>query len=370
MTSRLIPPDGLRRREYGHLPDGQVVHEITLVRDDLQLTFITLGGIVTSLVVPDRFNLPGNVVCGFDNLDDYLHRNPYFGIIVGRYANRIAQGELVIDGVAHALVRNNGTNCLHGGTGGWGTRLWEIESAREHDAALGGPAVTLRLVSEDGDQGFPGRVEARVTYSLADGGRWRVDYEATTDKPTVVNASHHDYFNLAGAGSAMDHVLAVPASRYIPVDADLIPTGIAGVEGTPFDFRAPTRIGQRLGDAHPQLAVGGGYDHNWILDDTTAGALRLAAHLEDPESGRTMTLHTTEPALQFYSGNFLDGTLRGARGEAYQRGAAICLEPQHSPDSPHHAEWASTVLRPGHTYRSSSVYTFGRRGRYEAGPAA
>jgi aldose 1-epimerase len=363
LTSRLLPPDGLTRRDYGRLPDGGVVHEVTLVRDDLQLRFITLGGIVTALVVPDRLDLPANVVRGFDHLDDYVQRNPFMGIIVGRYANRIARGELPLDGRTHALVRNQGTNCLHGGSAGWGTRLWEIESEREHDQALGGPAVTLRLVSEDGDQGFPGRVEARVTYSLADGGRWRVDYEAATDRPTVVNMSHHDYFNLAGKGSAMDHVLTLPASRYNPVDADLIPTGIADVEGTPFDFRAPTRIGARLGDAHPQLAVGGGYDHNWLLDDMDAPdgeRLRLAARLEEPASGRTMTLHTTEPALQFYSGNVLDGTLRGAGGEVYGRGAAVCLEPQHSPDSPHHADWPSTVLRPGETYRSTSVYTFGR----------
>ncbi len=359
MTSRFIVPDGLTQRAYGHLPDGRVVHEFTLVRDDLELRFITLGGIVTALVVPDRDNLPGNVVRGFDRLDDYAQRNPFFGVIVGRYANRIAQGELVIDGVAHALVRNNGSNCLHGGTEGFGTRLWEVESVREHDATLDGPAVTLRLVSEDGDQGFPGRVEARVTYSLAAGKRWRVDYEATTDQATVVNLSHHDYFNLAERGSAMDHVLTLPASRYNPVDGDLIPTGIADVADTPFDFRSPTRIGERLGDAHPQLALGGGYDHNWILDDAPGDTLRLAATLHDPERGRTMTLHTTEPAIQFYSGNFLDGTLRGTDGEVYERGAAICLEPQHSPDSPHHAEWASTVLRPGETYRSSSVYTFG-----------
>ncbi len=369
MTSRLLPPDGLARREFGRLPDGRAVHEITLVRDDLQLTFITLGGIVTSLVVPDRQNLPANVVRGFDALDDYVQRNPFFGVIVGRYANRIARGELVIDGRTHALARNNGRNSLHGGTAGWGTRLWEVESERAHDAALGGPAVTLRLVSEDGDQGFPGCVEARVTYSLAEGGRWRVDYEATTDRATVVNLSHHDYFNLAGEGSAMDHVLTLPASHWNPTDADQIPTGIERVDGTPFDFRTPTRIGQRVADAHPQLAIGGGYDHNWILDDARPGTLRLAARLEDPASGRTMTLHTTEPALQFYSGNFLDGTLRGTGGELYGRGAAVCLEPQHSPDSPHHPDWPSTVLRPGQTYRSTSVYTFERDARFTAGTA-
>ena len=357
MTS-LHPPVRLHSRDYGHLPDGRVVHEITLSHGGLALSLITLGGIVTTLWVPDRDGVAANVVRGFDKLSDYVERNPFFGVIVGRYANRIALGELVIDGHAHALSRNNGTNCLHGGKDGFGTRLWEIASVREHDEALGGPAVTLRYVSPDGDEGFPGRVEALVTYSLGADLAWRIDYEATTDRATVVNLSHHDYFNLAGRGSALDQVLTLPASRFNPVDANLIPTGIADVEGTPFDFRAPTRIRARLDDTDAQLALGGGYDHNWILDDAAIGALRLAARLKDPASGRSMELHTTEPALQFYSGNFLDGSLVGHGAEAYGRGAAICLEPQHSPDSPHHADWPSTVLRPGGTYRSCSVYRF------------
>ena len=349
----------LHQRVYGQLPDGRSVHEITLSHGGLALSLITLGGIVTALRVPDRDGVAANVVRGFDNLDDYVHRNPFFGVIVGRYANRIARGELVIDGQVHALSRNNGSNCLHGGADGFGTRLWEVASARAHDPALGGPAVTLRLVSADGDQGFPGRVEALVTYSLGAELAWRVDYEATTDRATVVNLSHHDYFNLAGRGSALDHRLTLPASRYNPVDADLIPTGIAAVDGTPFDFRTPTPIRARMADAHPQLAIAGGYDHHWILDDPRAGTLRLAARLEDPQSGRAMTLHTSEPGLQFYAGNFLDGSLVGHDGEAYGRGTAVCLEPQHSPDSPHRADWPTTLLRPGQVYRSTSVYTFG-----------
>jgi len=352
------PPAKLLQREFGHLCDGRAVHEITLSRGGLALSFITLGGIVTTLRAPDRAGVAANVVRGFDSLADYEQRNPFFGVIVGRYANRIALGDLVIDGETFALSRNNGTNCLHGGTHGWGTRLWEIESLREHDDALGGPAATLRYVSADGEEGFPGRVEARVTYSLGADRSWRVDYEATTDRPTVVNLSHHDYFNLAGHGTALDHVLTLPASRYNPVDGKLIPMGIAEVADTPFDFRAPTAIRDRLDDGHPQLAAGGGYDHNWILDDARIGTLRLAARLEDPASGRAMELHTTEPALQFYSGNFLDGSLAGHGGEVLQRGAAVCLEPQHSPDSPHHDDWPSTVLRPGQAYRSRSVYRF------------
>ena len=352
------PPMQLSRRPYGHLPDGRGVEEVTLSHGGLTLSLITLGGIVTTLWAPDRDGVAANVVRGFDNLDDYAQRNPHFGVIVGRYANRIALGDLVIDGQAHALSRNHGANSLHGGTQGFGKRLWEIAAVREHDAALGGPAVVLRYVSADGEEGFPGRVEALVTYSLGAGLTWRIDYEATTDRPTVVNLSHHDYFNLAGRGSALDHVLTLPASRYNPVDAGLIPTGIADVAGTPFDFRAPTPIRTRIGDTHAQLALAGGYDHNWILDDAAIGTLRLAARLEDPASGRAMTLHTTEPGLQFYSGNFLDGTLVGHDAEVYGPGAAICLEPQHSPDSPHHADWPSTLLRPGQVYRSCSVYTF------------
>lgn len=348
----------LHQRELGHLPDGRVVHEITLAHGGLVLSLITLGGIVTTLWAPDPDGVVANVVRGFDNLDDYVQRNPHFGVIVGRYANRIALGAIEIDGDVHALSRNNGTNCLHGGTEGFGKRLWEIASTNEHDDELGGPAVTLRYVSVDGEEGFPGRVEALVTYSLGADRTWRVDYRATTDRATVVNLSHHDYFNLAGRGSALDHVLTLPASRFNPIDERLIPTGIADVADTPFDFRAPTQIRARLSDAHPQLALAGGYDHNWILDDSQVGTLRLAARLEDPASGRAMTLHTTEPALQFYSGNFLDGTLVGHGGETYRRGDAICLEPQHSPDSPHHADWPSTLLEPGDVYRSCSLYTF------------
>ncbi len=359
MTSPLHPPVRLHQRDYGTLPDGRVVHEITLSNGaGLVLSFITLGGIVTMLWVPDRDGVAANVVRGFDNLADYAQRNPHFGVIVGRYANRIALGELVIDGQAHPVTRNDGTNCLHGGRDGFGKRLWEVVSACDHDEALGGPAVTLRYVSEDGEEGFPGRVDASVTYSLGADLTWRIDYAATTDRATVVNLSHHDYFNLAGRGSALDHVLTLPASRYNPVDTALIPTGIAEVEGTPFDFRMPTPIRARMGAPDDQLARAGGYDHNWILDDVAPGTLRLAARLADPTSGRTLELHSTEPAIQFYSGNFLDGSLRGHAEEVYERGSAICLEPQHSPDSPHHPDWPSTLLRPGERYASSSVYVF------------
>jgi aldose 1-epimerase len=358
MTREHIPA-GLALREFGHLPDGRVVHEATLSDGaGLVLRAITLGGIVTRLEVPDRAGEVANVVAGFADLADYVERNPHFGVIVGRYANRIAGAAMEIDGRRFELDRNDGPNTLHGGARGWGKRLWEIESAQSRDALHGGPSLVLRYASADGEEGFPGRVDARVTYALAGDRTWIVDYEARTDKPTVVNMSHHDYFNLAGRGSAMDHVLTLPASRFTAIDETLIPTGIAAVEGTPLDFRAATPIGARIDRPHAQLALAGGYDHNWILDEPANGAPRFAARLEDPASGRVLVLETSEPALQFYSGNFLDGSLRGPEGQAWQHRSAVCLEPQHSPDSPHHPEWPSTILRPGEVYRSRSVYRF------------
>ena len=305
-----------------------------------------------------------NVVAGFADLADYVERNPHFGVIVGRYANRIAGAAMEIDGQRFELDRNDGPNTLHGGARGWGKRLWEIESAQSQ----GSPSLVLRYVSADGEEGFPGRVEARVTYALAGDRTWVVDYEARTDKPTVVNMSHHDYFNLAGGGSALDHELTLPASRFHPVGPGLVPVGTESVDGTPFDFRVPTAIGARIAGPHPQLAAAGGYDHHWLLDpvadeareDAPApGPLRLAARLRDPASGRWLELHTTEPGLQFYSGNFLDGTLEGPGGVVYTHRSAVCLEPQHGPDSPHHPDWPSVLLRPGEVYRSRSVYRFG-----------
>ncbi|HLO93030.1 MAG TPA: aldose epimerase family protein [Burkholderiaceae bacterium] len=349
-------------RDYGRLPDGRLVHEYTLDNGlGLQLTAITLGGIVTGLWVPDRQGSSANVVLGFDQLDDYVHRNPFFGIIVGRYANRIAGARFELDGQTHVLSSNEGPNCLHGGAEGFGLRLWHAEqdTPRADEAA----ALCLSLTSPDGDQGFPGELQVRVRYSLSATARsWRIDYEATTDRPTVVNLSHHDYFNLAGHGSALQHRLTLPASRYTEVDERLIPQGHAPVQGTPFDFRQATPIGSRVGETHPQLLLGKGYDHNWLLDaPLDADGLRLAAALEDPLSGRRMEVFTSEPALQFYSGNYLDGGPAGRGGRIHARGDGLCLETQHNPDSPHHAasdDWPSTVLRPGQTWRSTTVHVF------------
>lgn len=348
--------------EYGRLPDGRVVHEYTLSNGlGLKLTAITLGGIVTGLWVPDAKGETGNVVLGFDNLDDYVHRNPSFGIIVGRYGNRIAGASFELDGETHTLGRNDGRNCLHGGTEGFGHRLWSAEPAKP--SAGEAQALVFSYTSPDGEQGFPGELQVSVRYSIsATENAWRVDYEATTDRATVVNLTHHDYFNLAGDGSVLRHRLTIPASRYSEVDAHLIPQQHAQVEGTPFDFRAATPIEARIRQAHPQLLRAKGYDHNWLLDgDADADGLRPAATLEDPHSGRRMDVLTSEPAIQFYSGNFLDGSLVGPNGRIYRQGDGLCLETQHHPDSPHHeasSDWPSTVLRPGEVFRSTTVHRF------------
>ncbi|RYG39057.1 MAG: galactose mutarotase [Burkholderiales bacterium] len=349
-------------REYGRLPDGQVVHEYTLRNGlGLTLTAITLGGIVTGLWTPDAQGQNGNVVLGFDNLDDYVHRNPSFGIIVGRYGNRIAHASFELDGVTHALSRNDGPNCLHGGTEGFGHRLWHATPVEPRAGEA--QALLFSYTSPHGEQGFPGELRVYARYSLsASEHSWRIDYEATTDRATVVNLTHHDYFNLAGHGSVLRHRLTIPASRYSEVDEHLIPLQHASVEGTPFDFREATPIVARIREAHPQLLRAKGYDHNYLLDgDVDADGLRRAATLEDPASGRSMHVLTSEPALQFYSGNFLDGSLAGPEGRIYRQGDGLCLETQHNPDSPHHEasdDWPSTVLRPGEVFRSTTIHVF------------
>ncbi|MFT7722453.1 MAG: aldose epimerase family protein [Roseateles sp.] len=352
----------MQRRDYGRLPDGRTVHEYTLSNGrGLTLTALTLGGIVTGLWVPDAQGRSGNVVLGFDNLDDYVHRNPSFGIIVGRYGNRIAGGRFELDGQAHTLTRNDGPNCLHGGAEGFGHRLWAAEPAEPRPGEA--EALRLTLTSPHGDQGFPGELTVDVRYALgAADDSWRIDYTATADRATVVNLTHHDYFNLAGHGSALRHRLTIPASRYSEVDEHLIPLRHAPVAGTPFDFRGATVIAARIRQAHPQLLRARGYDHNWLLDaPPDAQGLRPAATLEDPHSGRRLDILTTEPALQFYSGNFLDGRLAGPGGRVYRQGDGLCLETQHPPDAPHHdasADWPSTVLRPGQARRSTTVHRF------------
>lgn len=345
------------KRPYGQLPDGSPVVEYTLDNGrGLRLRAINLGGIVTELQVPDRDGRSANVVLGFGMLDDYVERNPNFGTLVGRYANRIAGGRFVLDGETYRLPLNDGANSLHGGPQGFGKRWWAVEPVPA--AADGSVALDLSLTSEDGDGHFPGRLDVNVRYTLTPGNAWRIDYRAVTSRPTIVNLTHHGYYNLASSGTALDQELSVNASRFIEVDANLIPTGIVSAGGTPFDFRQPRRIADRIRDGSPQLLLPRGYDHCFVLDRTDAPGLVHAARLADPASGRVMDVSTTEPGVQFYSGNFLDGRLRGAGGQAYRQGDGVCLETQHFPDAPNHPEFPSTVLRPGRTFQSTTVHQF------------
>ena len=349
------------QREFGCLADGRVVHEYTLDNGrGLTLSAINLGGIVTAIRAPDRNGRIDNVVLGLASLADYEAPNPHFGTIVGRYANRIAGGRFVLDGQQIQLDVNDGANTLHGGSGGFGKRWWHI--APVPAGGDDGVALELRYCSEHGDQGFPGRMQVEVRYLLSRANEWRIDYRGTCDRTTVVNLTQHSYFNLAGSGSVLNHRLAIRASRYCPIDRGLIPEGIADVAGTPFDFRDGQRIEERIRSDHIQLIRARGYDHNWVLDSGGATDLRPAARLSDPVSGRTMEVETTEPGLQFYSGNFLDGSLVGASGQTHRQGDGLCLETQHFPDSPNHPDFPSTELRAGEVFSSTTVYRFGVQG--------
>ncbi len=343
---------------FGQLPDGRQVELFTLTNGHgLEIRAMTYGAIVTSIRTPDRTGTPADIVLGFDSLAGYLTGSPYFGAIVGRYANRIAAGQFTLEGVTYHLARNNGPNSLHGGERGFDKMLWSGEPFQSDSAA----GVRLRYESPDGEEGYPGAVSVQVTYTLTDADELIVDYEASTTKATPLNLSQHSYWNLhgEGQGNILDHVLTLDASAMTPVDSTLIPTGqIAPVAGTPFDFRQPTAIGTRIGGSNEQLRVGRGYDHNWVIDQASPGALTHAARLEDPVSGRRIDISTTEPGLQFYSGNFLDGTIRGKGGHVYGHRSGLCLETQHFPDSPNHANFPSTILRPGQHYRSQTVIAF------------
>jgi aldose 1-epimerase len=300
-----------------------------------------------------------DIVLGFDDLPQYFTRSPYFGCIIGRYGNRIAKGRFTLDGKAYTLATNNDGNHLHGGGKGWDKVIWAATTFQDAD----GVGVTLTYTSPDGEEGYPGTVKASVKYTLNDQNQLLVDYEATTDKPTVINLTQHSYFNLAGtkANDILGHGLQLNADQYTPVDKTLIPTGqIAPVEGTPFDFRKVTPIGERINAAHEQIKFGRGYDHNFVLVRSSPG-LTHAARVEEPLTGRTLDIFTTEPGIQFYSGNFLDGTLTGKGGRTYAHRSGFCLETQHYPDSPNHPNFPSTVLKPGDTYTSKTVFSFGVR---------
>lgn len=336
---------------YGMAPDGKAVSLYTLTNGTMTVKITNYGGTITELWVPDNQGQAEDIVLGYERLEDYLRSSPYFGCIVGRYANRIAKGRFKLDGVEYVLATNDGPNHLHGGVKGFDKVVWEEKTSRGSDSV----SLILNYLSNDGEEGYPGNLAATVVYTLDARNRLTVSYEATTDKPTIVNLTHHSYFNLAGAGDILGHYLMINADRYTPVDATLIPTGaLEPVERTPMDFRSLQPIGGRIAD------VPGGYDHNYVLNRKGAG-LELAARVEEHRTGRTLEIWTTEPGIQFYSGNFLDGSLVGKRGVRYWKHAGLCLEPQHYPDSPNRPEWPSTVLRPGEKYWTQTVFQFGVR---------
>jgi aldose 1-epimerase len=348
----------IEKDAFGTTPDGASVDRYTLTNGrGMRVRILTYGGIVQSIEVPDRRGRTANVALGFDDITDYVESSPYFGSITGRYANRIANGRFTLDGVTHQLALNDGPNHLHGGTVGFDKRIWQATEIRDR----GSVGLALTYTSPAGEENYPGTLDVTVTYRLTQDNTISVDYRATTDAPTVVNLTNHTYFNLAGegTGSIEDHRLTLNASRYTPVNDTLIPTGaIDPVAGTPMDFRRPTAIGERIRDGFEQLVLGHGYDHNYVLDRRTDGSLEQAAKVADPESGRVLTIRTTEPGIQFYSGNFLDGTLVGTGGRTYRQGDGFALETQHFPDSPNQPQFPSTELRPGDTYRTSTTYQF------------
>jgi aldose 1-epimerase len=341
--------------DFGKTPDGTAVQIFTLTNEHgLEARICTYGGAVVSLKTPDRDGKMADIVLGFDSLAGYLNpAEPYFGALIGRYGNRIGHAKFTLDGKQYTLPVNNGENTLHGGAKGFDKVVWTPRPLPD-----GG--LELTYVSKDGDQGFPGTLHTTVVYHLTAANELRIDYSASTDKDTVVNLTNHSYFNLKGAGNGLilDHVLTINASRFTPVDAGLIPTGeLKPVAGTPFDFTKPMAIGSRIGANDEQLKLGNGYDHNFVLNRSGSG-LSLAARVEEPTTGRVLEVETTQPAVQFYTGNFLDGTLKGKGGHVYPMRAALCLETQHYPDSPNKPSFPTTELKPGETYKNTTVYRF------------
>jgi aldose 1-epimerase len=345
----------IERMWFGTMPEGAPVEIFTLRnKNGMEVRAINYGAIIQSIRVPDREGKFADVVIGHDLLEGYRNRSRFFGAVVGRYGNRIAKGKFTLDGREYALAVNNGPNHLHGGSVGFDKVVWSLWSGSATE-------VQFSRVSPDGEEGYPGNVRLTVGYALTDRNELVVTYSGGTDKPTPINLTQHSYFNLSGhdAGDISGHILTINADRYTPVDATQIPTGaITPVAGTPFDFRKPTPIGSRIDAADDQLKIGLGYDHNFVLNRKGAG-LFVAATLFDPKSGRTLEVSTTEPGIQFYSGNKLDGTITGKGGAVYSKRSGLCLETQHFPDSPNHANFPSTILRPGQKYESKTVFKFG-----------
>ena len=344
-----------KKQAFGMTANQEPVELFTLTNaNGLEARIMTYGGTVVSLKVPDRRGKFADIVLGYETLDGYLKDSPYFGSIIGRYGNRIGKGQFSLNSKQYSLPKNNGENTLHGGVKGFGKVIWNAKGVKTSD----GDGLSLTYLSKDGEEGFPGNLKVTVVYTLTNNNGLKIEYSATTDKPTVVNLTHHSYFNLAGEGSILNHELMINANRFTPVDSGLIPTGeLRGVKGTPMDFTKSERIGARIDQQDDQLTQGKGYDHNWVLNNNT-GKLALAARAYDPGSGRVMEVFTTEPGLQFYSGNFLDGSITGKGGQVYRHRYGFCLEAQHFPDSPNKPGFPSTVLKPGQKYKTTTIYKF------------
>ncbi len=345
----------IAKQPFGVTKDGTPVDLYTLRNSKgAEARICNYGGIVVSLKVPDRKGQLGDVVLGYDDLAGYLKETPYFGALIGRYGNRIAKGKFTLNGKQYSLATNNGPNALHGGIKGFDKVVWQ---ARPFRGPLG-QALELRYLSKDGEEGYPGNLSVTATYTLTEQNGLQLEYAATTDKDTVLNLTQHSYFNLAGKGDVLGHVVMIPADRFTPVDATLIPTGrLRPVKVTPFDFTSPTPIGARIAQADEQLKFGNGYDHNFVFDKRI-GDLTLLARVSEPTTGRILEVLSTEPGLQFYTGNFLDGTLTGKGGIAYNFRNAFCMEPQHFPDSPNQHGFPSVVLKPGQVYKNTIIFRF------------
>ena len=350
----------IRKSAFGTTTDGKAVDLYVLsAARGIEAAITNYGGTVVWLKAPDRSGHPGDIVLGFDDLKGYLQTEPYLGALVGRYANRIAKGRFRLNGKEYKVPVNNGENALHGGIKGFDKQVWTANTSSTN----AGASLELTYLSKDGEEGYPGALSTKVVYTLTPEGDLRIDYTAHTDKDTVINLTNHTYFNLAGPGSGdiLKHQLTLHAGRFTPVDAGLIPTGeLRPVAGTPFDFLKPHAIGERIDAKDEQIRLGGGYDHNWVLD-STSGSPAQAAEVYEPSTGRTLEVWTTQPGVQFYTGNFLDGTLKGKQGKSIQRRSGLCLETQHFPDSPNHPKFPSVVLKPGQTYHETTLWKFGAR---------
>jgi aldose 1-epimerase len=347
--------DLLSRQPWGQTKDGTPVDLYTLRnRNGAEARISNYGGLVISLTMPDRAGVFGDVVLGYDDLADYIKDSPYFGALIGRFGNRIAKGKFTLDGQQYTLATNNYPNALHGGVKGFDKVVWDANLLTTPE----GPGLRLQYVSKDGEEGYPGTLSVTAVYTLTEDNALKLEFTATTDKDTVVNLTHHSYFNLAGKGDVLHHQVMISASRFTPVDSTLIPTGdLRRVDGTPFDFRRPTAIGARIRQDDEQLKFGGGYDHNWVVDKP-AGQLGLMARVVEPTTGRVLEVLSTEPGLQFYSGNFLNGSNKGKGGWVYQFRNGFTMEPQHYPDSPNQPNFPSAVLKPGEVFHNTIIYRF------------